>query len=780
MSILSVCSRYASCKFRNLNPLFFLLALTVASSTVSAQPFAYIVSEQMNTVMVFNTQTNSLTAAIPVGISPIQVAIAPDAGRAYVTQGNGTVAVIGAASASVVATIPVGVSPTGVAVSPNGVYIYVTNENSNTVSVISAASLSVIATIPVGTRPHGVAFTPDSARAYVTNVFSAQVSVIDTAAKTVTANIPVPSGPAGIALSPNGALAYVTSEYGNTVSVIQTSTNSVVATIPVGSFPNSVAVAPNGAKAYVSNANSNSVSVIDTAANSVIATVPVGNLPSFVAVTPDGGHAYVPDTNDFNASVIDTNNYSVVTLVHIGIYMSGVAITPAPQTGVGLTLGPASVSLQGGQSQPFTATVTGTSNTAVSWSMSPSIGSMSGSGLTAFYNSPAMVGGSQTVTVTVTSLADTSKTASATITLVPVSVSVTPPSVTLTNGQSQQCAAAVSGTANTAVSWSINPLVGSISASGLYTAPSVVSSNQTVAVTAISQADPSKSGTANMILVAGGSASVTIDRVTGDLNGDGKPDLIWQNDSTRQVAVWYMGGPQGNTFQSFGWMDPNGVPGWTVVAVTDLDGNGKPDMVWQNDSTRQVAVWYMGGPQGNTFQSFGWINSNGLPGWSVRAFADLNGDGKPDIIWQNDSTRQLAIWYLGGLQGNLFQSFSWIDSNGVPGWTVRGAADLNADGKPDLILENDLTRQLAVWYMGGPQGNTFQSFSWIDSAGQPGWHVAGLTDLDGNGKPDVIRENDLTRQVSVLYMGGPQGNVVQSTGWISQTGVSGWQLIVPH
>jgi VCBS repeat protein len=222
------------------------------------------------------------------------------------------------------------------------------------------------------------------------------------------------------------------------------------------------------------------------------------------------------------------------------------------------------------------------------------------------------------------------------------------------------------------------------------------------------------------------------------------------------------------------------VPGWTVRASTDLDGDGHPDVILQNDSTGQVAVWYMGGPQGNAILSFAWIASINVPGWTVRALADLDGDGHPDVILQNDSTRQVAAWYMGGPQGNTVLSFGWIASINVPGWTVRAAADLNGDGKPDIVLEYDTTRQVAVWYMGGPQGSTIQSFAWIDANGLPGWHVAGLTDLDGNGKPDVIRENDLTRQASVLYMGGPQGNVVQSTDWISQAGVSGWQLIVPH
>src|SRR5206468_3503473 len=77
----------------------------------------------------------------------------------------------------------------------------------------------------------------------------------------------------------------------------------------------------------------------------------------------------------------------------------------------------------------------------------------------------------------------------------PISISVAPPTATLTNGQSQPFSAAVTGN-NPAVTWSINPNIGSIAADGTYTAPSSIASNQTVTVTATVVADITKSATA--------------------------------------------------------------------------------------------------------------------------------------------------------------------------------------------------------------------------------------------------------------------------------------------
>jgi YVTN family beta-propeller protein len=90
------------------------------------------------------------------------------------------VSVIDTSTNSVTATVTVGTSPVGVAVSPDGSTAYVPNSSSGTVSVIDTSTNSVTATVTVGSYPADVAFTPNSATAYVSNYFSGSVSVIAT------------------------------------------------------------------------------------------------------------------------------------------------------------------------------------------------------------------------------------------------------------------------------------------------------------------------------------------------------------------------------------------------------------------------------------------------------------------------------------------------------------------------------------------------------------------------------------------------------------------------
>jgi len=201
---------------------------------------------------------------------------------------------------------------------------------------------------------------------------------------------------------------------------------------------------------------------------------------------------------------------------------------------VNVTLSPSSATLAANQTQQFTATVTGGSgNTAVTWSVSPSVGSVSSAGL---YTAPASINAQQTVTVTATSVADGTKTASAAVTLLaPVNVTLSPATTTLAANQTQQFTATVTGGSGiTALTWSVNPSVGSVSSTGLYTAPASITAQQTVAVTATSVADGTKAASAAVTLLA--PVNVTLSPATATLAAN----------QTQQFAATVTGGV-GNT-----------------------------------------------------------------------------------------------------------------------------------------------------------------------------------------------------------------------------------------
>ena len=190
---------------------------------------------------------------------------------------------------------------------------------------------------------------------------------------------------------------------------------------------------------------------------------------------------------------------------------------------VSVSVSPTSATVAPGATQQFQATVSGASDTSVTWQVNgvaggnTSAGTISTAGL---YTAPASVTEVTTVTVTAVANADNTKSASASVTVNPsgsgvVSVTISPTGATLTAGATQQFTATVTGATDTSVQWQVNNTtggstqVGTISTAGLYTAPAVTTST-TFTVTAISNADPTKSASATVTVNPASGSGVTI------------------------------------------------------------------------------------------------------------------------------------------------------------------------------------------------------------------------------------------------------------------------------
>ena len=211
-----------------------------------------------------------------------------------------------------------------------------------------------------------------------------------------------------------------------------------------------------------------------------------------------------------------------------------------------------------------------------------------------------------------------------------------------------------------------------------------------------------------------------------DFDGNGVPDLVWQNIGTGQVNVNYYGGTGtgGSTFTGWAMLNSGaGTSGWSVVAAADMNGDGVPDLIWQNANTGQVNVNYYNAAG----QFTGWAVLNygaGTSGWHVVAVADFDGNGVPDLVWQNQATGQVNVNYYGGSTGTTLIGWAVLNSGaGTSGWTVVGANDFDGNGVPDLVWQNQATGQVNVNYYGGPRGATFKGWNVLNAggAGTLGW-----------------------------------------------------------
>jgi hypothetical protein len=105
--------------------------------------------------------------------------------------------------------------------------------------------------------------------------------------------------------------------------------------------------------------------------------------------------------------------------------------------------------------------------------------------------------------------------------------------------------------------------------------------------------------------------------------------------------IWLMNGTNAVSVGAAGSFNPG--PSWQVKGTGDFNGDGKSDILWQGkDGT--AAVWLM---DGTTATSVGMVGTNPGPTWEIKGTGDFNGDGKSDILWQGQNGTP-AIWLMDG------------------------------------------------------------------------------------------------------------------------------------
>lgn len=227
------------------------------------------------------------------------------------------------------------------------------------------------------------------------------------------------------------------------------------------------------------------------------------------------------------------------------------------QQSISVVVSPQSATVAAGASVQFTATVTGDSS-GVNWSVNGTAGGNSTVGTidASGKYTAAAVTQNATATVTATSKSDATKSGSASLTITApatISVAVTPQTAVIGAGQSTMFTATVTGDA-AGVDWSVNGIasgnstVGTIDASGNYTAPAVTT-NAAATVSAASKTDPAKTATAAVTVVAPGTVTATANVQVAMYTITPPPgatvSVEFGPDTTYGLTTWQQPAPQG-------------------------------------------------------------------------------------------------------------------------------------------------------------------------------------------------------------------------------------------
>lgn len=527
---------------------------------------------------------------------------------------------VGSASVAIVAAPPVvavGVSPATAAIQTGGTQQFtatvtgtsnqsvtwsvngVTGGNA-TVGTISTAGLyTAPATIPAG----GAVLVVATSVASPTSSGAASVTII-AAPPPVTISVT----PSVVTLRVNDQLQFVATVTGTSNQSVTWQVNGITGGNSTVGF-----ISTTGLYTAPAAPTASAVTVSATAAAapnpSASATVTVQPLAS-ISITPTTATVAVGLGVQFNVNISGVTNTAVTyavngipggssavgTISSSGLYIAPSAAPASPVTvtatsvadptlvatatvtvvvPVRVTLSPTSASTTVGGTQQFSATVTGTTNLSVTWSVNgivggnATVGTISASGL---YTAPASLLLTQSYTVSARSVADTTAVGNATITVVvPVAVSVSPTSASVRVGNTFQFSSTVTGSTNTAVTWSVSANGGSISAGGLYTAPATVPSGA-VTVTATSAADPTKTASATVTVQPG--VSVVVSPSTASVVvGQTQQFTATVTGTTTTSVTWSVTG--GGSINTSGvYTAPATVPaGAVTVTATSQDGS---------------------------------------------------------------------------------------------------------------------------------------------------------------------------------------------------------------
>jgi hypothetical protein len=263
-----------------------------------------------------------------------------------------------------------------------------------------------------------------------------------------------------------------------------------------------------------------------------------------------------------------------------------------------------------------------------------------------------------------------------------------------------------------------------------------------------------------------GSSSVAL----ADLNSDGKLDivlsggavLLGNGDGTFQAQV-----PEG--ISGGGAEVANTNSDGKGVAIADLNSDGKLDIV----AIGGGVVWAMLGNGDGTFQPGVAYGSGGIT--TGVAIADLNRDGIPDLAVSNcggDCYMQTGV--LGALLGNGDGTFKPVVTYSAGALTTDSivAVDLNLDGKPDLVAVSEFFYfdgfgAGAVGVLLGNGDGTFQTALVYSSGGLGGLSVT-AADVDGDGRPDLIVGNACQINSDCPHGGGVVA-VMLNRAWTTTT-----------
>ena len=269
---------------------------------------------------------------------------------------------------------------------------------------------------------------------------------------------------------------------------------------------------------------------------------------------------------------------------------------------------------------------------------------------------------------------------------------------------------------------------------------------------------------------------------SGDFDQDGHVDVMVQQDLTGRRGIWYMN----KTKIRDGFIYATLLPSWTTACSGDFNKDNSNDTVLFNSTSGKVIVLNLGNQDGTQNQfnkkyAFLNINRNFIPGgnsnagtdWKMRGFIDFNSDNEVDILADNMSTGEKAIWQVNSnnvLSPKVFAT--------KPNWRMCGTGAFGGDSTTDIVAENIQTGVKQIWIMSF-SNNSFNIDSENTFATNSSCRLVGVGDFNLDGFPDILSEGLTTSSDPVALVNRQiwtMNGINKSTETTFATSMQEWRM----
>ena len=244
--------------------------------------------------------------------------------------------------------------------------------------------------------------------------------------------------------------------------------------------------------------------------------------------------------------------------------------------------------------------------------------------------------------------------------------------------------------------------------------------------------------------------------LAGDHDGDGHPDLFAGAPAMDTGLVRLVSGKDGSVLRTYRPPEPSESFGWYVARLDDLDGDGRPELAVGAPFARDAAgaklgkAWILSSASGRELRRWQGTDVRGGFGGVLAAISDLDGDGKGELVVSASATEDQERSLTGELRiysaatGKELHHWSGRQPGEEFGRMVVDAGDLDRDGVGDIAVAAPWHRRDGADRVGRVElrsGKTGDVLAELFGDGLDcwfGWHIRRAPDPDGRGRPTLL------------------------------------------